>query len=71
MKSKYKSLGVVRQRMKMDHLIIAIAIINGASAIYSYDNGLNYTALLKDSYLKWLETRSHVQLPKNRVKIYR
>jgi hypothetical protein len=31
----------------MDLLINAIAIINGASAIYSYDNGLNYIPFSK------------------------
>lgn len=32
--------GTVRQKMKIDHLIIATALVNGASVIYSYDDGL-------------------------------
>lgn len=32
--------GVVKQKMKLDHLIISCAIVNGANCIYSYDKGL-------------------------------
>ena len=41
--------GTPRQKMKADHLIIATAIVNGASAIYSTDGGLkNFAAGLID-----------------------
>lgn len=33
-------IGVERQRMKADHMIIATAIANGANRIYSYDSGI-------------------------------
>jgi hypothetical protein len=32
--------GVLRQKIKMDHIIISSALVNGASCIYSYDIGL-------------------------------
>lgn len=37
--------GTTRQKMKLDHLIIASALVNGASTIYSYDNGLKNFAV--------------------------
>lgn len=32
--------GIPRQKMKADHMIVAVAIVNGANAIYSTDPGL-------------------------------
>jgi predicted nucleic acid-binding protein len=32
--------GRFKQEMKVDHLIIATAVVNNAECIYSYDNGL-------------------------------
>ena len=36
-----KAEKIDRQKMKVDHLIIACALANGANCIYSYDNGIH------------------------------
>ena len=40
LKKKASELDLERQKMKIDHLIIACAIVNGANCIYSHDNGI-------------------------------
>ena len=37
---KGKEIGIGRQEMKIDYLIVACAIANGANRIYSHDEGL-------------------------------
>ncbi|HVK97411.1 MAG TPA: PIN domain-containing protein [Flavisolibacter sp.] len=39
-KKLQQETGTVRQKMKADHMIIATALVNNASCIYSYDEGL-------------------------------
>jgi len=39
-KKLQEETGTIRQKMKADHMIIATAITNNASCIYSYDKGL-------------------------------
>ena len=39
-KKMAEDMGIARQKMKADHLIIASSITNNAKCIYSYDKGL-------------------------------
>jgi predicted nucleic acid-binding protein len=56
-KATAASVGVDRQKMKMDHVIIACAIVHGAKCIYSYDRGLEAFAT------GWIEVRKFPSRP--------